>query len=247
MRKTVQIRYTLIPFLYTLFYNVNTNGGTVARSLIHEFPTDKGTYNIDEQFLWGSGLLISPVLYPSRTSIQAYFPFEARWYDYYTGKEMSAGLKTISAPRDFIPLHVRGGHIIPTQEPGANTNESRTKPFGLIIAPDKTEKATGSLYWDDGESFDSIQSRRFSYFEFSYYQLNAETVIEIKAKSLGYSLSNKLNKIRLFDVRLRPTQVLIDSAIQHSSFSWNSVNEDLELTNLNLSLNEDHNILIKYL
>ena len=52
MRKAVELRYSLIPHLYTLFYKVNTEGGTVARSLVHEFSKDRFTRDIDEQFMW---------------------------------------------------------------------------------------------------------------------------------------------------------------------------------------------------
>jgi alpha-glucosidase (family GH31 glycosyl hydrolase) len=112
MRKAILLRYTLNPFLYTLFSEVHQNGGTVVRSLTHEFPKDKGTFNIDEQFLWGSSLLISPVIYQSTTVIEAYFPPQARWYSYYDGREVtSTGYNKLVAPRDFIPLHVRGGSV----------------------------------------------------------------------------------------------------------------------------------------
>ena len=73
------IRYSLLPYLYTLFYNANVNGGTVVRSLIHEFPSDKETHQIDEQFMWGSHLLITPVINPGQTSVNAYLPVRAKW------------------------------------------------------------------------------------------------------------------------------------------------------------------------
>ena len=104
MRKTIEIRYILNPYLYTLFSEVHQNGGTVIRSLTHEFPQDKGTLDIDEQFLWGSGLLISPVIYQGLTTISAYLPPEARWYSYYDGLEAKPGFVKLVAPRDFIPV-----------------------------------------------------------------------------------------------------------------------------------------------
>ena len=55
-------RYTLLPYLYTLFYQSHTQGTTVIRSLMLEFPTDMTARTIDKQFLWGSALLITPVL-----------------------------------------------------------------------------------------------------------------------------------------------------------------------------------------
>ncbi|KAM7285776.1 lysosomal alpha-glucosidase-like [Ixodes scapularis] len=63
-RSTLLGRYTLLPYLYTLFYRSHTIGETVARPLFFEFPEDPNTYSIDEQFLWGPSLMFSPALYP---------------------------------------------------------------------------------------------------------------------------------------------------------------------------------------
>ena len=61
-REALTIRYFLLPYLYLLFYRHSVRGDTVARPLWHEFPTDLNTWDIDDQFLWGEALLISPVL-----------------------------------------------------------------------------------------------------------------------------------------------------------------------------------------
>ena len=62
IRTALRLRYWLLPLLYTLFYQHSVEGSTVARPLWHEFPTDTNTWDIDTQFLWGRGLLISPVI-----------------------------------------------------------------------------------------------------------------------------------------------------------------------------------------
>ncbi|GIY36118.1 hypothetical protein CDAR_487411, partial [Caerostris darwini] len=62
-KKSLQMRYLLLPYLYTLFARSHAFGDTVARPLFFEFPKDKNTYPIDEQFLWGPALMIIPVLY----------------------------------------------------------------------------------------------------------------------------------------------------------------------------------------
>lgn len=59
----------------------------MARALFHEFATDPVTLSVDEQFLWGKGFMISPVLREGHRSVTAYFP-DARWYDYYNGTEV---------------------------------------------------------------------------------------------------------------------------------------------------------------
>lgn len=246
MRKTVLIRYTLIPYLYTLFYNAHLNGGTVVRSLIHEFSSDKKTFDIDEQFLWGSSLLISPVINPGRTFVDAYLPSQARWFDYYSGREVNSGSTRLNAPRDFIPLHVRGGSILPVQEPGKNTDESRKQPFGLIIAPDENGNAFGSLYSDDGESYDSVKAEMFSLFEFNYSSNSTEALVELNLKNDGYLVSNSLNRIRLFGVKTSPKEMLVLGKNFQLEFTFDNISETVEIKNANLAMNSSHKVLIKF-
>ncbi|NXN60657.1 MGA protein, partial [Rynchops niger] len=82
-RKALNIRYTLLPYLYTLMYEANARGSTVVRPLLHEFVEDRTTWEIYKQFLWGPALLISPVLEQGAAGVNAYLP-DARWYDYHT-------------------------------------------------------------------------------------------------------------------------------------------------------------------
>nr|XP_032830840.1 maltase-glucoamylase, intestinal-like [Petromyzon marinus]XP_032830841.1 maltase-glucoamylase, intestinal-like [Petromyzon marinus]XP_032830843.1 maltase-glucoamylase, intestinal-like [Petromyzon marinus]XP_032830844.1 maltase-glucoamylase, intestinal-like [Petromyzon marinus]XP_032830845.1 maltase-glucoamylase, intestinal-like [Petromyzon marinus]XP_032830846.1 maltase-glucoamylase, intestinal-like [Petromyzon marinus]XP_032830847.1 maltase-glucoamylase, intestinal-like [Petromyzon marinu len=161
------IRYTLLPYLYTLFHHVHTQGGTVVRPLLHEFPSDQETWGIDRQFLWGAAFLITPVLDPGTTEVQGYIP-DGQWYDYETGKLVSKNRQqyTFSIPDDKISLLVRGGHILATQQPATRTDLSRKNPMGLIIAMDADFKAQGNLFWDDGETRDSFQKNKYLYYTF---------------------------------------------------------------------------------
>lgn len=79
MRQALLTRYTLLPYLYTLFYQAHTTGSLVAAPLLYAFPTVPETWAIDRQFLWGEGLLVSPVLEEGATSVSAYFP-PGVWY-----------------------------------------------------------------------------------------------------------------------------------------------------------------------
>uniref|UniRef100_A0A8C9UM29 Sucrase-isomaltase, intestinal n=1 Tax=Spermophilus dauricus TaxID=99837 RepID=A0A8C9UM29_SPEDA len=152
-RSVMETRYTLLPYLYTLMFKAHVEGSTVVRPLLHEFVSDQVTWDIDDQFLLGPAFLVSPVLQANARNVTAYFP-EARWYDYYTGANTNArGVwKDLAAPLNHINLHVRGGYILPLQEPALNTHLSRQNPLGLIIALDENNEASGELFWDDGES-----------------------------------------------------------------------------------------------
>ncbi|NWU48360.1 LYAG glucosidase, partial [Dromas ardeola] len=79
MRNALRLRYSLLPFLYTLFHRAHSAGETVARPLFLEFPKDPNTWAVDRQLLWGGGLLVTPVLEAGMTKVSGYFP-AGTWY-----------------------------------------------------------------------------------------------------------------------------------------------------------------------
>ncbi|WAR24896.1 MGA-like protein [Mya arenaria] len=82
-KSALEIKYSLLPFLYTQFYRVNTQGGTIIRAMWHVFPKDKRTWSLDTQFMWANALLVAPVLEQGHMHKDAYLP-KSRWFDYYT-------------------------------------------------------------------------------------------------------------------------------------------------------------------
>ncbi|PIO31451.1 hypothetical protein AB205_0103080, partial [Aquarana catesbeiana] len=135
-RNVLNIRYTLLPYLYTLLFDAHTKGSTVVRPLLHEFIEDKNTWDVYKQFLWGPAFMISAVV---EQGAKEEVTSSNQW-------------KTLQAPLEHINLHVRGGYILPQQAPALNTNYSRLNPMKLLIALDGNETANGHLFWDDGNS-----------------------------------------------------------------------------------------------
>ncbi|XP_077637215.1 maltase-glucoamylase [Crocuta crocuta] len=170
-RHYLTIRYTLLPYLYTLFYRAHSRGDTVARPLMHEFYRDRNTWDVHQQFLWGPGLLITPVLEEGAEKVTAYMP-DAIWYDYETGARARWRKQRVEMelPGDKIGLHLRGGHVFPTQQPATTTVASRRNPLGLIIALDENKEAKGELFWDDGETKDTVANKVYLLCEFSVTQ-----------------------------------------------------------------------------
>ncbi|NWV09200.1 SUIS protein, partial [Ptilonorhynchus violaceus] len=173
-RATLRIRYSLLPYLYTLFYESHVHGSTVVRSLMHEFTSDQETHGIDTAFLWGPAFMIAPVLEEATRSVSVYFP-EAQWFDYYTvlPSAWKKNYASVSAPLSKIPLYIRGGYILPEQEPATTTTESRLNPFGLIIALDEQGEASGSLFWDDGDSIDTIEKENYFLAKYTFSKVSS--------------------------------------------------------------------------
>uniref|UniRef100_A0A668AIN9 Alpha glucosidase 2 n=1 Tax=Myripristis murdjan TaxID=586833 RepID=A0A668AIN9_9TELE len=182
MKQALLLRYSLFPLLYTLFHHAHVHGHTVARPLMFEFPNDTKTYGIDRQFLWGSGLLITPVLDPGVNYVVGYFP-EGLWYDYYTGNSVRSKGEDmrLPAPLDQINLHLREGTITPTQTPNLTLWVSSGQPLHLVSALSEDGSASGDLFWDDGESIDTYETNQYAYIVFSVSQVKYLATLTVSA------------------------------------------------------------------
>uniref|UniRef100_A0A8C3AF86 Lysosomal alpha-glucosidase n=1 Tax=Cyclopterus lumpus TaxID=8103 RepID=A0A8C3AF86_CYCLU len=190
MRSALNLRYSLLPFLYTLFHHAHTSAATVARPLFMEFPTDDNCQAVDRQFLWGSSLLISPVLEQGAVELAAYLP-SGTWYSLHNVSQtpmhvppcstcfpLSKGrYSLLPAPLDTINVHVREGHIIPQQVgPALTTVASRRKPFFLTVALSAGGWAWGDLFWDDGDKLHTFETGHYCYVTFTAGQVGKRRV-----------------------------------------------------------------------
>ncbi|XP_032896705.1 lysosomal alpha-glucosidase-like [Amblyraja radiata] len=221
MKRALLTRYSLLPFLYTLFHHSHIWGETVARALFFEFPEDRNTYSIDRQFLWGRSLLITPVLEPGASSVTAYFP-RGVWYDFYTGSPLVSTGEFIKlpAPLDTINLHLREGEIIVTQEPATTTWVSSGNPLHLLVALSQNTSAKGCLFWDDGESLDTYERNNYTCVEFTTDKN------ELTSKLLHVNVEAtyiKVDTVSVFGVNFQPSKVIVNGSPVPFSHSSNQV------------------------
>ena len=167
-KNAIAVRYRLLDYFYTAFHRQTTTGVPSLNPLWFHYPSDSKTFAIDHQFFYGDSILVSPVLEENSTSVSIYLPNET-FYDYWTGALVQGKGEYINLTDvgfDSIPLHIRGGSILPLRaEPANTTTELRKNDFVLWIAPNATNQATGSLYLDDG---DSLEQPATSLITFSY-------------------------------------------------------------------------------
>ena len=124
------LRYDLMPYLYSLAGMTHFRDYTLMRPMVMDFTADKTTRNIGDQYMFGPALLVAPVYTYGATSRPVYFPNGAEWYDFYTGKHIEGGQTlNVSAPYERIPLYVRSGSIIPF---GPAMQWSDEKPAEII-------------------------------------------------------------------------------------------------------------------
>ncbi|XP_063595397.1 sucrase-isomaltase, intestinal-like [Penaeus indicus] len=122
---------------------------------------------------------------------------------------------------DVIPLHIRGGHILPTQRPALNTQQSRLQPMGVIVAIGLDRRAKGDLFWDDGEGAQTIQTKEFGLVRFEFVQdALTSTVVQNVKGSLG---GLKLQDFEFLGVEQRPKHVALDgSELPDASWSYDA-------------------------
>lgn len=152
IRKYLKLRYELLPFLYTTLEEAHRTGVPVFRPLVLDYQDDPSTFNLDDEFLIGSDLLIAPVLSAGQTRRLVYLP-KGVWYDYWSKKRYEGGtMVNIDAPLETVPMFARGGAIIPKASPMNHVNEKPRDPITFEIYADEKGSATSTLYEDDGTS-----------------------------------------------------------------------------------------------
>ncbi|XP_011850885.1 PREDICTED: maltase-glucoamylase, intestinal, partial [Mandrillus leucophaeus] len=237
-RHYLNIRYTLLPYLYTLFFRAHSRGDTVARPLLHEFYEDNSTWDVHQQFLWGPGLLITPVLDEGAEKVMAYVP-DAVWYDYETGNQVRWRKQKVEMelPGDKIGLHLRGGYIFPTQQPNTTTVASRKNPLGLIIALDENKEAKGELFWDDGETKDTVANKVYLLCEFSVTQNRLEV-------NISQSTYKDPNNLAFNEIKILGTEEPSNVTVKHSGVPSQTSPTVTYDSNLKVAIITDINLLL---
>ncbi|MGG6297800.1 glycoside hydrolase family 31 protein [Leptolyngbya sp. AN02str] len=150
-REYIQLRYQLLPYLYTLFWEAATTGAPILRPLLYHYPNDPRTYALYDQVLLGPSLMAAPVYRPGVEQRAVYLP-EGVWYDWWTGDRFEGPTYILAAaPLECMPLYAKAGAIIPMQPVMQFVDEHPLSPLTLKVYPGSGE---GILYEDDGHTLD---------------------------------------------------------------------------------------------
>jgi alpha-glucosidase (family GH31 glycosyl hydrolase) len=150
-RKYLEVRYRLLPYLYSVVHECAITGLPIMRALWLHYPTDPKAVACGDQYLWGPSLLVAPVVENSATTRQVYLP-SGTWFDFWTRKAIEGG-RVVSREVDLetMPLYVPAGAIIPTGPVKQYVDERVNEPLTVRIYPGND--AAFLLYEDDGRSF----------------------------------------------------------------------------------------------
>ena len=150
-REYIDLRYRLMPYIYSLAWQVSDQGAIIMKPLVHDYPSDKNTWGIKDQFLFGSSVLVNPVIQYKSRSRNLYLP-EGNWFNFYTNELFSGGRNVkVSAPLDQMPLFIKAGSIIPVGPRIQHAMQPFTEPLEVFVYPG--HNVSFLLYEDEGESY----------------------------------------------------------------------------------------------
>ncbi|GLH04970.1 uncharacterized protein GBIM_10615, partial [Gryllus bimaculatus] len=168
IREALRKRYSLLPLWYTLFREHELTGAPVMQPLWAQFPTETDTFAIDDEYLLGDRLLVHPVTEAEASSVTVYFPGPGQiWYDMDSYEAIHVSSKHSGGRTEQIPVNIRkvpvfqrGGTIVPKKERIRRAASlSLDDPFTLLVALDVNGTASGTVYIDDGRSYEYKQGK----------------------------------------------------------------------------------------
>jgi alpha-glucosidase/alpha-D-xyloside xylohydrolase len=151
-RKYLELRYRLMPYLYSAVRETSRSGLPIMRALWLHYPDDREAALRGDEYLWGRDILVAPVTEKDATSRELYLP-RGRWFDFWTETPVEGGQKIVrKVDLETMPLYVRAGAVVPTGPVMQYTDEIADAP--LIISVYPGADGAFEIYEDDGRSFD---------------------------------------------------------------------------------------------
>jgi len=157
--KYLNLRYQLLPYIYSQAYQSYKTGAPFMRALFMDFGSDPQVYSIKDEYMFGPAFLVAPVTEQGATSRDVYLPAGTDWYNYWTNELIKGGQTVnVQAPIDTLPLFVRAGSIIPIGKDIQNTEEDQ--PLTELRVYSGSD-GSFDLYSDDGHTYD-YESGKFT-------------------------------------------------------------------------------------
>jgi alpha-D-xyloside xylohydrolase len=169
------LRYRLLPYIYSMAWKISNEGYTLMRGLVMDFRHDHQVFEIGDQFMFGTSILVNPVTKPKATFREVYLPLGSNWYNFWTGKKYSGGQTLpVPAPIDEIPLFIKAGSIIP-MGPFIQYATESVDPIEIRIYPGADGNFT--LYEDENDNY-NYEKGVYSTIDFKWDDKSRQLIIE---------------------------------------------------------------------
>ncbi len=216
-KKSVELRYQLMPYNYTLSFDNNQKGTPLMRPLFFEEPNNNSLTSLAGSYFWGNDFLITPITKAGVTSTEIYFPKSSNWFDFYTNEKHNAGTTdTVKVNEDYIPTFVRGGSFIPMIETIQNTSSYSIDNFKLHYYFDESvAHSTGMLYNDDGVTPNAFEKEQYEAVHFSSNTSAKSLMIKIATVSgRNYTSKNKNVSVFIHNISNKAKRIFVNGQEQ---------------------------------
>jgi alpha-glucosidase len=201
-KRYIELRYELLPYLYTQFRNASIMGIPIMRPIIYNYPNEMKFLKTQDEFLVGDDILVCPVLRAGAIKREISVP-PGTWYSFWDDHIIKEGdEQTISAPIDTIPIFIRGGAIIPMQSVVQNTSEQVVEIF-IHVFPDAQKKAAGEMYEDAGDGYDYIAGN-YRHTEFLYTSSNESIIFSYRITDGTYQPHTRYINLIIHNYTIAP-------------------------------------------
>ena len=194
--KMINLRYRLLPYIYSTSWEVTSNGGSLMRALFSDFPEDKKVTDIGDEYMFGKSILVVPVISEvKRRSL--YLPEGTQWIDFWTGEKQKGGQEIIrEAPIDIIPLYVKEGSIIPAGPSVQFATEKSWDDLQVRIYPGADGEFT--LYEDEDDNY-NYEKGKYTTVRMTWSDKDRQLTIHPRQGSYDGMLQNRNFRIVVVD------------------------------------------------
>jgi len=229
-KESIELRYRLLPYNYSLVFENNQTGAPLMRPLFFEDDKDTVLLTNRSTYLWGNDFLVTPIVHPAVKEKEVYFPKGSVWFDFYTNNRIEGGQsKFIKTKENSIPTFIRAGAFIPMAEPMQNTTEYMSDKIELHYYHDISISASnGLLYNDNGSTPFSFEKGAYEIINFESEVSEKELQIDFSSKiGSNFSSTNKQMDIVVHNIHNNPKKVLFDG--QEIDFKLNNISKTLKV------------------
>jgi alpha-glucosidase len=224
-KKSIELRYKLLPYLYSLFYEAHCFGSPIVRPLLFEYQDDENVYECEDQFMLGSSILIAPILEEYGDTRRVYLP-KGEWYDFYNDDKYDGGsILEVKAGIDKIPIFIKAGSIIPEQKILQYVGEKHIDEIILNVYPG--ECVDNFLYEDDGNS-DNYLKGDFRITDFVQYTKNNKMFLNISKPKGKYNIDRNI-LVKIHSVQKSFVSMLCNTDEFQITDSFDSFNSQLNV------------------
>lgn len=208
-RSVIELRYRLLHYLYTAFYQYVQHGTPILRSTAFRNPSDAKSVNSRDTFLFGDKILVAPVIKKGARGRKTYLP-SGKWYDYRTNKLLEGGkTHSVDAPLSEIPFFVKAGTVLPLREVMQYTRERDPELLELNVYYGE-EFTESQLYEDEGEGY-SHNEGNYRMTTFQWESNPREKTAQLTAERKGTFIPKyETVKINLIGLPFEPESIEAD-------------------------------------